>query len=455
MRATRAPGSVASAREAAFTVLYRAEAARAFVSVLLFHTLERSDLGANDRALATAITLGVLRHRKRLDHALQSVLTRPLEDLPTAIRTVLRMGAYQILEMDRVPAPAATSEAVALARRHGHAGTARLVNAVLRRLAAQGPPAPLDPARDPIGHAAVTLSHPRWLLERWVGAWGLEEAAALAAANLQPAPSVLRANTLKIGRDDLLEALAARGLRASPGLLPEAIRVEGPLTGRLSLIDQGLCVVQDEAAMLVAHALAPAEGSTVIDACAAPGGKTTHLAALMANTGRLIACDVHPAKLRALAERAARMGAECVEAHHMDAREIGGRWPGRADAVLVDAPCSGLGTIRRRPELKWRGAPDFDRHAREQRALLDGVAGAVRAGGVLVYSVCSLESEEGPAVVRAFLADHPAFEPAGWPPGFPSMLNGRPLTALGPGELQLWPHRHDTDGFYIARLRRR
>jgi 16S rRNA (cytosine967-C5)-methyltransferase len=205
----------------------------------------------------------------------------------------------------------------------------------------------------------------------------------------------------------------------------------------------------------VAHAVAPAAGSTVIDACAAPGGKTTHLAALMANRGRLIACDVHPAKLRALAERAARMGAECVEAHHMDAREIGGRWPRSADAVLVDAPCSGLGTIRRRPELKWRGAPDFDRHAREQRALLAGVAAAVRPGGVLVYSVCSLEPEEGPAVVRAFLEDHPAFEPAPWPERFPSTLNGQPVAAPGPGELQLWPHRHDTDGFYIARLRRR
>jgi len=455
LKSPRAAEPITSAREAAFAVLYRAEAAGAFVSVLLFHTLERSALGASDRALATAITLGVLRHRERVDHALRGVLTTPLEDLPVAIRTILRMGAYQILEMDRIPSSAATSEAVALARRHGHRGTARLVNAVLRRLASEGPPAPPDPVRDPIGHASVTLSHPRWLLERWTQTWGLEEAVALAAANLRPGPSVLRANTLKIGRDDLLTALAARGLRATPGLLPEAVRVEGPLTERLPLIEQGLAVVQDEAAMLVARAVAPAAGSTVIDACAAPGGKTTHLAALMANRGRLMACDVHPAKLRALAVRAARMGADCVEAHHMDAREIGRRWPGTADAVLVDAPCSGLGTIRRRPELKWRGMPDFARHAQEQRTLLAGAAGAVRPGGVVVYSVCSLEPEEGPAVVRAFLEDHPAFEPAPWPEGFPSTLNGQPLAVLGPGELQLWPHRHDTDGFYIARLRRR
>ncbi|MDR7483831.1 MAG: 16S rRNA (cytosine(967)-C(5))-methyltransferase RsmB [Armatimonadota bacterium] len=456
MTASRArTGAPASAREAAFATLLRAEAADAFVSILLFRTLERSALGPADRALATAITLGVLRHRERLDFALRHVLTRPLEDLPAAIRTILRMGAFQLLDMDRIPPAAAVSESVTLARRHGHQGTARLVNAVLRRLAHDGPPPPPDVARDPVGHLSVVCSHPRWLIERWVVRYGFDDAAAMAHATLQPAPSVLRVNTLRTTREDLLGALRACGLEAEAGLVDEAVRVRGSLLQRLPLIDDGLCLVQDEGAMLVSLACAPQPGQVVIDACAAPGGKTTHLAALMGNRGRLIACDVHPRKLQTLARRASTMGATCVEAHHLDAREIGARWPDAADVVVVDAPCSGLGTIRRRPEIKWRTQEaDLPRHAALQRAILDGAARAVRPGGILVYSVCSLEPEEGPQVVAAFLADHPAFARTPMPPSFPRTVAGQPVDATAPGEVRLQPHRHDVDGFYIARLRR-
>lgn len=446
----------ATAREAAFAVLYRAEAAGAFVSVLLYRTLERSGLSPADRALATAITLGVLRHRGRLDHTLDHLLRRPLATLPSAIRTILRMGCFQIVEMDRIPPPAATSEAVHLARRYGHRGTASLVNAVLRRLVVEGPPPPPDAAVDPIGQVAVVHSHPRWLVARWGARWGLDEAGALAAALNRPAPSVLRVNTLRADRDSVLAALVARGLDARPGLLPEAVRVSGSLVERLPLIAQGLCVAQDEGAMMVGLAVAPPPGGLVIDACSAPGGKTFHLAALMANTGRVVACDAHPRKLQTVARRAAVVGATCVEAHHLDAREIGRRWPDQADAVLVDAPCSGLGTVRRRPEIKWRAAEaDLARHAAAQQTILRGAAGAVRQGGVLVYSVCSIEPEEGPQVVDAFLAAHPWFARAPLPGLFPRAVGGHTLEGTSDGEVFLLPHRHDVDGFYIARLRRR
>jgi 16S rRNA (cytosine967-C5)-methyltransferase len=426
------------------------------VSILLYRTLERSTLSVADRALSTAITLGVLRHRERLDYALTPLLRQSLATLPPAIRTILRMGAFQILDLDRIPAAAATSEAVILARRHGHVGTARLVNAVLRRLAAEGPPPPPDASTDPIGHLAVAHSHPRWLIVRWAARWGLEEAAALAAANTQPPPSVLRVNTLRTTREAFVETLHLRGMRPEPGLIPEAVRVHGSLTERLPLIEQGLCVVQDEGAMLVAHALAPSAGSLVIDACAAPGGKSTHVAALMGNAGRVLACDVHLRKLQSLSQRAAAMGATCVEAHHLDAREIGRRWPGLADAVLVDAPCSGLGTVRRRPEITWRAAEEaLARHVATQQAILAGAAGAVRPGGTLVYSVCSLEPEEGPQVLRAFLAEHPAFALVPLPDTFPRAVGKSPVDDPAAGEVWLFPHRHDTDGFYLARLQRR
>ena len=437
-------------------MLNRAEAADAFVSILLFRTLERSALSGADRALATAITLGALRHRGRLDYALEHLLERPLEDLPAAIRTILRMGAYQILDLDRVPDAAAVSESVKLARRHGHVGTARLVNAVLRRLATEGPPPLPDPGSDPIEAVAVAYSHPRWLVARWVAQWGPEEAAALAATNTQPAPSVLRVNTLRVTRDDLLTALHDRGLAAEPGLIADAVRVHGSLTGRLPLIEQGLCVTQDEGSMLVAHAVAPEPGATVIDACAGSGGKAAHLAALMKNAGRVLACDLHPRKLQALAERSALLGATCIEAHHLDARDLWRLHPAQADAVLVDAPCSGMGTVRRRPEIKWRAMPDdLPRHAETQRAILAGSAGAARRGGLLVYSVCSLEPEEGPQVIEAFLAGHREFARAPMPEGFPRVLNGCPVDVQAPGEVRLLPHRHDTDGFFLARLRRR
>jgi 16S rRNA (cytosine967-C5)-methyltransferase len=444
-----------TAREAAFAVLNRAEAADAFVSVLLFHTLERSRLGPADRALVTAIVFGVLRHRERLDHALAPVVTRPLADLPAAIRTILRMGAAQMLVLDRIPAAVAVSESVNLARRYGHAGTVRLVNAVLRRLAAEGAPVMPNRAADPLGWLAVTYSHPRWLLARWTRRWGADDTEALAAVNNRPASATLRANTLRASREQVVAALRARRVEAGPGRIPESVRVAGSLTDRLPVIDNGLAVVQDEGAMLVAHALAPPPGAFVIDACAAPGGKTTHLAAMMENRGRLLACDNHARKLEALAQRAAALGVVCMEAHHLDAREIGTRWPRAADAVLVDVPCSGLGTIRRRPEIRWRAAEaDLARHARAQRAILAGAAGAVRPGGVLVYSVCSLEPDEGPQVVEAFLKVHPSFARDPLPATFPRRLDGRPLAEDLPGEIWLLPHRHDTDGFYVARLRR-
>jgi len=445
-----------SAREAAFAVLLRAEAADAFVSVLLYRTLARSALSSADRALATAITLGVLRHRERLDYALAPLLRRPLASLPAAIRTVLRMGSFQLLELDRIPAAAVVSESVTLARRHGHAGTARLVNAVLRRLAADGPPPPPDPGTDPIGHLTVMHSHPPWLVARWIARWGSQEAAALAAANMRPAPSVIRANSLRTTPEELIAQLRGRGIPAEAGLVPEAIRVSGSLVGRLPLYEEGLFAVQDEGSMLVSRAVQPEAGATVIDACAGAGGKTTHLAALMHDAGRLIATDVQPRKLAALAERCAAMGATCVEAHHQDARDLGTRFAGAADAVLVDAPCTGLGTVRRRPEIKWRVAEDaLARCATLQAAILAGAAGAVRPGGHLVYSVCSLEPEEGPQVVRAFLAAHPTFAPAPMPDAFPRRVGGQPVAGLDAGEVWLLPHRHDVDGFYIVRLQRR
>ncbi len=411
------------------------ESGQAFANILLHRVLSRDAYAAADQALITEVVLGTLRQQGRLDYALQAALERPLTELPAAIRTVLRAGLYQMWFLDRVPDAAAVYEAVETAKRHGHPGTVKLVNAVLRRLAAEGEPAPPPADIDPAGHLAVTESHPRWLVERWIARWGLNETRALCAANNTPPPSALRVNTLRTTPQALAARLGARGLHVTPGGLPEALHVRGTLALRLDFYREGLVTMQDEGAMAVARLLAPQPGETVLDATAGSGIKATHLAELMRNQGRIVALDIRPAKLKSLSAHCARLGIDIVEAHHLDARQAGVRFRNQMARVLVDAPCTGLGVLRRRPEIRWRVTPSLlETMAAQQRDLLAGTSGAVRPEGVLVYAVCSPEPEEGPDVIHHFLRRHPAF-------------------ALEEERL-LSPQRDGTDGFYMVRLRR-
>ncbi len=442
-----------AAREVAFDILHRVEAGGAWSGTLLRRALDRAGLRPADEALVTELTYGTLRHRAEVDWALSRSTRRPLEALPSRIRTVLRLGAYQILFMDRIPAFAAVSEAVSLAKRVGHAGTAALVNAVLRRMAASPPEIPAD--RGTVEGIALRYSHPAWLVARWLRRFGLEGTRALCEANNRTPPSAIRLNTLRGAPEQVASRLAETGVETEPSaLLPEGRRiVAGPADARKRAYDAGWFTPQDEGSMLVGRLVAPAPGNTVVDACAAPGGKATHLAALMEDRGRVIACDVGPAKLAAVSRQCARLGISIVETRELDGASVGAEYPGAADRVLVDAPCSGLGVVRRRPEIKWRLQPQhLARLAAVQRRLLGGAAGAVRRGGVLVYSVCTFEPEEGPAVIEAFLREHDEFAPlpiAGWPPGAPDRV-----TFAAEGTAFLYPHRADTDGFFVAALRR-
>ena len=434
-------------------------------------------LGAAEEALATELTYGTLRHRAEVDWSLSRFTRTSLGALPSPIRAILRMGAYQLLFVRRIPPHAACFEAVALAKRAGHEGTARLVNAVLRRVAAS-PEMPGD--GDTPDAIAARYSHPEWLVTRWVGRFGADGARALCQANNATPPSAVRLNTLRGAPGFLAAQLADRGVHTVPSVwLAEGRRIvaspsegAGPEAGpsaqtarasaRQAAYRDGWFAPQDEASMLVGRLLAPRPGETVIDACAAPGGKTAHLAALMENRGRLIACDVLPRKVDAVARQCARLGATIVDARLLDGARLGAEYPAAADRVLVDAPCSGLGVVRRRPEIKWRARPaDFAELAAQQGRILAGAAGAVRRGGLVVYSVCTIEPEEGPEVVAAFLAAHPEFEPlpiTAWPPGADApdaAADLRASVAWGPaGTATLLPHRSDTDGFFVAALRR-
>ncbi len=438
-------GPVRTGREAALWILVRVEGEGAFANVLASQSLPRLNLPPGEAELASELVLGVLRWRGRLDWTLEHLLSRPVDTLPLPIRQVLRLGAYQVLFLQRVAPAVAVSSSVELAKRVGHAGTAALVNAVLRRLVRQGE-APLPAAED---HAlAIQTSHPLWLVKRWLERWGMDETRALCEANNLPPPAHVRVNTLRATPEEVAEELQKAGAEVAPGSLPESLHVRGGLLARQRLTAEGYIVPQDEAAMVVAYAMDPQPGELVVDACAAPGGKTIHLAALMGNRGRVVACDVHPRKVEALRQRVERYGATCVEPKALDARELDVRG---AHRVLVDAPCTGLGVVRRRPEIRWRVRPqDLPHAAARQREILAGAARAVREGGVVVYSVCSTEPEEGEAVVEWLVATGDfAPEP------FTVPWKGGTLPSEGNGYLRLFPHRHGTDGYFIAKLRRR
>jgi 16S rRNA (cytosine967-C5)-methyltransferase len=447
------PSSRGQARRVALEVLTRVEGGAAFSNVLLQRAGERLD--EEERGLASELVLGTLRHRLRLDRALRHFLRHPLESLPPLIQSILRLGAYQILFLSRVPKPVAVSTSVDLAKQVGHAGTASLVNAVLRRLSLEGEP-PLPPVdEDPVEYLSIAYSHPSWLTRRWVERFGFEGARALCEANNRTPPTCLRVNLLRTTRQEVLSRLQGAGVHAEASpYLNEAVRVHGgPVGERQRLFEEGLVSFQDEGAMAVVHALNPSPGWVVIDACAAPGGKTTHIGEWMRNEGRILALDIHPGKLQALSRHCARLGIEIVEAHHLDARGAGKRFPAMADGVLVDAPCSGLGVVRRRPEVKWRVRPEDLRELQKlQVELLEGVAGALKPGGVLVYSVCTLEPEETEEVINLFLRRFPGFSPDDLTPYLPFPLQEGQGEMARQGRIFLSPHLHGTDGFFIARM---
>ena len=439
------------ARAVAARVLERVEREGAFADLALDAELNRAGTDPRDAALATELVYGTLRWQRYLDWILGPHSRRPIDRLDSRPRTLLRMTAYQLAFLERVPPFAAVDDAVSLARQRARPGVPEFVNAVLRSFARRGPrerePAP--PA-DPVEALALRCSFPTWLARRWTERYGLDEATGLMRALNERPRLTLRANTVRTSR----EALAARlrnddGIETTPTpYAPDGlIALHGGRPASWRAFADGAFAVQDEASMLVARLLEPNAGETVADTCAAPGTKTTHLAQLMANRGRILAFDPQPARLSLVDDAAARLGLTIVKTHVGAAETLAPFFAGTCDGVLIDAPCSNLGVLRRNPEVKWRRQPgDLAASAARQREILAAAAGMVRSGGRLVYATCSLEPEENEAVVRAFLGERRDFvrDPS---PEFPLPLDGD-------GVLRCLPHRHGTDGFTAVRLRR-
>ena len=391
---------------------------------------------------------GTLRWRRHLDWRLTPHLNRPLAKLDPWVRALLRLTAYQLIFLDRVPRWAAVDEAVSVARLKSRVpGPAEFVNAVLRSFT-RAPGPPRLPA-NPIEAAGVRWSFPDWIAARWIARYGMEEAERLMAALDERPPVTIRANTLRITREDLAARLRDEELAETDptALAPEGLTVRRGAVSRWAAFAAGWCAIQDEASMLIARLLDPRPGEQVADTCAAPGTKATHLAQLMGNRGRIVAMDPNAARLRLLTRAAARLGVDIVEAHAGGVAAVGGRWKGRCDRVLVDAPCSNLGVLRRNPDVKWnRDESDLVRLAEKQRGILAAASALARPGGRLVYATCSLEPEENDLIVRGFLDGHPDWK-VDPPMDFP--------VAPGPdGFVRCLPHVHGTDGFTAVRLAR-
>lgn len=443
------------ARAVAMEVLLAVEREGAFADESLDRAARRTGLAPRDRALAQELVYGVLRQRSTLDWRLDQVATKSMAKLPARISTALRLGAYQLLYLDRIPASAAVNESVASIKSGSPGHWPGFVNAVLRALLRTPAPAWPDPASDPVRALAVRHACPDWLTERWIERHGLQAAEALCQATTEIPPLTIRANTLRTSRDALAGRFEELGYGARPTRLsPVGLILDkaGPITD-LPLFHDGAFYVEDEAAQLVAPILDPQPGESVLDACAAPGGKATHLAALMKNSGTLTAVDSSASRLRLVEDNSRRLGIGIIRTIEADlAAAPPTLRERRFDRVLLDAPCSGLGILRRHPEGKWRkDARTVLRHRTLQDRLLEQAGRLLRPGGVLVYSTCSSEPEENEQVIDHFCGAHKEFHRESVAPWLPRQ--GSSLVT-GQGDLSTMRNDDAMDMFFAARLRK-
>ncbi len=441
-----------SARRAAADILANIDAKGSYGNLELKKYLGSFSLSPLDRGLATELVYGVLRYRLTLDWALGLFLKKDPGGLKPLLRAVLRSGAYQILFLDKIPAAAACSESVRLVKASRFSGFAGLVNAVLRNLARRRDNLPWPPAEgDPEAYLSITYSHPPWMVKRWLGRFSLKEAEGLLRANNTPTPLTFRVQTLRVEGGELKERLAREGFDTRPGLLPETLRV---VAGRgdpaaTRAFKTGLFSIQGEVSALAARLLGPQPGELAVDLCSAPGGKATHLAQLMEDRGRVIAGDFHPHRQKLVEAAAKRLGLESIETRVWDARSLPAELRGQAHRVLLDAPCSGLGVIRRKPDLKWHRQPgDFAPLAALQREILSEGVKLLRPEGRLLYSVCTNEPEETEELLAAFLQENPRLQALPLRDALPPGMAACP----GGAGLHLYPHLREGEGFYFALL---
>ncbi len=424
-------------RQTALRILTRCRKNGSWSEDAIHAELQKSALDTKDAALCARISMGVLQNTEYLDFYIDTFCTIPVQKLEPKVLDILRLSAYQILFLDKVPPFAAVDEGVKLCKRQANGKAAGLVNAVLRRIAERRENLPEIPGKGTPQYLAVRHSHPLWLVEECVAAHGYDFTEGFLSANNARAPVFAHENPLRPGD----------GLTGIPTLLPDCIQLESAAgLAETEAFQQGRFYIQDMAARLAAMVGDAKPEMTVLDACAAPGGKSVASAIMMRNRGRIISCDIHQKKLRLIKENAKRLGILIIETREMDARKPDEDLRGIADLVIADVPCSGLGVIRRKPEIRRKQPEELDRLPGIQRDILSGLAPCVKPGGVLLYSTCTIRKGENEETVQTFLVKHPEF--------FPEPF-GTPVTGpVNTGMVTLWPHIHGTDGFFICKLRK-
>ncbi len=449
-----------TAREAAFTVLLQTEREAAYANLALKKYLDRHPLSPADARLAAQIVYGTARMKIALDHIISRLLTRPDAKLMTEARVILRLSLFQLRYLDRVEAYAVTDEGVGLARRHCNEPISRMVNAVLRSYLRREDKASLLPGREQgFDYLHLTLSYPKWLADYLLRRFGFAEAERFCLAMNDHPGVYLRTNTLRLRREELQAALARCGVAAVPaGFAYETLRVEEG-AGRLAAgnpFKSGGCVVQGPASQLAAHALHPASGARVLDLCAAPGGKTTHLAALMGDEGDVRAFDIHPHKITLIEANCRRLGLTCVTAACADAAALPETYREWADYILLDAPCTGLGVLNARADSRYhKQAADIPALAGAAYGLLEAAASYLKPGGLLCYTTCTVTHEENEDNIRRFLTAHPEFSLRPMSELAAMMTRPEDAAAASSGMLQLLPHIHGSEGFFLALLQKR
>ena len=430
-----------NARAAALEALMRCRRDGAWSGDVLDSILSRAELDRRDAALASRLCLGVLQNDRLCDFYIDSFCHTKLEP---PVRDILRLGVYQLLFLDRVPARAAVSETVELCRRRGYARASGLVNAVLRRIA-DAESLPEIPGEGTTAYLAARYSHPEWLSDYLIKEKDYAFAEAFLRKNNEPPKLFIQVNTLKVSAADYIRALQRADIPFE-AMEPEGcIALEGGLATELPGFDEGLFYVQDRAARLAVEIAAPEPGMRVLDACACPGGKSFAAAIRMENSGSILACDIHEKKLRVLNNGAERLGIGIIETRPMDARVFDPALEHNFDLVIADVPCSGLGVIAKKPEIRAKKPEELQGLPAIQGAILENLCRYVKPGGTLLYSTCTILKEENEAVVLRFLQEHTDYRAEAFRCcGIESDC----------GMYTFWPHIDGTDGFFAARLKR-
>lgn len=441
-------------RQIALEVINRVHTTGSYANILLPKKLARTDLDSRDKAFITELTYGTLRAKGTLDWIIKQFSKQKIAKIPDMVLDLVRMSVYQIFYMD-VPDHAVVNEAASMAKNNFHIGIVSFINGLLRGII-RGKDSISWPNRtsDPAIYLSIIYFHPQWMVESWIDEFGFDEAEALCKANNRSSKLTIRVNKLKTTSKVLADSLQKKDWKVEPGqYADEALHIKGG--GDISKtreFKEGLFYVQDESSMLASHVLSPQPDETILDVAAAPGGKTTHIAQLMDNHGNIIAVDANPNRINLLKQNLQRLGIKNVQLINADATKLKSVIRQPVDRILVDAPCSGLGVLARRPDARWNKTPEqIIELSNIQVDILTAVADLLKPGGVMVYSVCTLTERETSLAVERFLHIRQDYDIDNVSP----FLFADIRDDVYNGMIQLMPNRHNVDGLFIARLKRR